>query len=725
MSKPPWEWIKLNVEHRRPTISTRQRMTRAAAATLMIVAAGSCSKPATTVDVIDSLGPDTPEVTIAQFGSDAFDDMPQYIAVRKSPTQGVDATARAGCEALLPGLHGLPFYGNKHTCVIFNTGIVTTITDAPTRRQLLRQGFEEVRVRIAHEASPHRRLAVVVMVWDLLNAPVEQVQTYVADLAAAAREARLPVLFDLDAVDWWNKRPDLWNFFDAAKPGYNPANVANVEWTGETQASATRVFWRNWGAQIRVEAPIPNFGAPQFLSATETVLRAVVPAIKAYVDALPPDQQYLYGGVIIGTELAIGVNHYHYPNGNSYLGNPTACDPGLTYTAASGCPAPVGGACSQYNHNVCPPAFANGTLSGGMAQVGYRATLDFGLRTAGQPITQAMLDGVIRKFLTFANGVLVDQLGLPSHKVYAHTGGVFNNGATGPNSYAAAKASTTIAGWSIYGRTASSTVGTFIDATPIQQALPWSSPEWLGVAANATPASVWTTALEEALTFRNNRMIAVANWEGVSDNASAVSGIGLTMSQPSAAACAVTPRVVLGVARVGSTVALRLSAPQTGSATYVVASTQPDVTSAQTLAQYDVANVSAGNATMVTFAATAATFYLQVVTDGCNRGGAGQRIFTPVIKVDAPTEAGSWPAVGPYMFVRKTDGYFTFAWELDGAEAGRLQIGEGDLAVPIVDEAISPGAAFYVRNGFAPGHAYVARMIDNAGKTSNAVAFTP
>jgi len=30
----------------------------------------------------------------------------------------------------------------------------------------------------------------------------------------------------------WKNRPDLWNCFDPARPGYNPNNKSNVEWHG-------------------------------------------------------------------------------------------------------------------------------------------------------------------------------------------------------------------------------------------------------------------------------------------------------------------------------------------------------------------------------------------------------------------------------------------------------------------------------------------------------------
>ena len=673
----------------------------------------------------DATTPTTPPpVTIAHFGSDAFDDMPQYVAVRKSQTEGGDASARTACEQLLPGLKGLPFYGNAATCVIFNQGIEHAIADSTQRRAVLRQGFEEVRKQVQHESAGgglRRRLAVVVPI-DLLNAPLADVTTYAADLVDAARQAKLPVVFDLDAVDWWQGRPDLWNFFDPAKPGYDPANVANVEWAGEDASSAPKAFWRNWGSQIRVGTPIPNFAGAGYRAAVHAALLAAGAAIKTYVDALAPDEQYLYGGAIIGTELAIGVNHYFYPNGNAYLTAPAKCDPGAPYVAGSGCPAPAGGACAQYNHNVCPPDFGNGTLSGGVAQIGYRGTIDAKLRAPGQAITQAMLDGLVSGYLSFVDGVLTDELRLPSHKVFAHTGGVFNNGAGSPNSYAAARAGTVIPGWSMYFQAPSTTVGTFLDSSATQASLPWSSPEWLGLDPATPDALAWSSTIQTTLDFRNNRMVDVANWEGVSRNAQAVGGIGMTMSMPSSTSCVVTPRVPLGFARVGDTVAVRLSAAQTATATYVNASTSSKTTPAMTLATVDVANVAVSPGNVVTFKTTAPSFFLELATDGCVRDGKSQRTIAPIAAVDVPASPGAWPQAGPWAFARKTDGYALFSWVLDAATTGaRVQVADSDAFAPplLVDEPIPAGAAFYARDGFVPGRTYAVRVVDAQGRTSN------
>ena len=104
-----------------------------------------------------------------------------------------------------------------------------------------------------------------------------------------------------------------------------------------------RIFWRNWGSQIRVDTPIPNFAAPRYRDAIRTLLNRFLPIIRDFEVHLPPKDHYLYGGVIVGTELDVGSNHYYYANGNQYIPSPRECDPGQEWKGGA-CPKPAAGA---------------------------------------------------------------------------------------------------------------------------------------------------------------------------------------------------------------------------------------------------------------------------------------------------------------------------------------------------------------------------------------------
>jgi hypothetical protein len=133
-----------------------------------------------------------------------------------------------------------------------------------------------------------------------------------------SQQANVPILINLDGVNWWEGRPDLWNWWDADKPGYNPDNRRNVEWTGWDESQAVKICWRNWGSQLRV-LPAPNLASPAVLSAHVSALQRLVPRIAKWYGDLPANRKYLLGGIKIGHETSIGVNAYHYKDGNRYL----------------------------------------------------------------------------------------------------------------------------------------------------------------------------------------------------------------------------------------------------------------------------------------------------------------------------------------------------------------------------------------------------------------------
>ena len=60
----------------------------------------------------------------------------------------------------------------------------------------------------------------------------EQLPGHIRSAFAAAREHDMAVMLHFDFHLAWKKRPDLWNWFDPDKPGYNPNNKYNVEWHG-------------------------------------------------------------------------------------------------------------------------------------------------------------------------------------------------------------------------------------------------------------------------------------------------------------------------------------------------------------------------------------------------------------------------------------------------------------------------------------------------------------
>lgn len=645
---------------------------------------------------------------------------PQLVAVRKSPTQLGDASQADRCVALLPQLAGVPFLGNANTCTIFHPNVLDSLPDPTQRRTYFTAGFEEVRALIGAEHVASRRLTLEISL-DLLDAEPDRVEDYLVAMLDGARDSRLPVVINLDAVNWWSRRPDLWNFFDPAQPGYDPANIDNVEWIGPTGDGAPQVYWRNWGAQIRVATPIPDLSSPRLRVALGEILDRVLPQIAAFHDELAHDEQYRYGGVLIGTELAIGVNHYYYADGNARLVEDPACDPGLSL--APGCPG-GGGPCGGYNHSQCPPDFT-ASPSGGAMQLGYHGAIDLGLLGGGGTPGRAELDAIVNDYVAFM-AARVAAAGLPATKVYSHTGGTF--GSAGPHSYDAAYVPGVVPGWSMYYGGASdpsTSVASYLEANDDRRVLPWASPEWLPYdPGGAASTGAWQAALEDSLDYRNNRLISVANWEGISTSAGAISGLGVVMTAPRADACAVIAREVIGQADAPTGVRLRISDAPAGSATYFTASSSAALGPTGTLAQVDTVNTMLDEGAItydVPLPAAGQTTWVQVVTDGCTRDGAPQRVTSPLFAVTAEGVDGSLPPGDAVLFATRDRPIATLSWTMPvAATTLSLELSRtADFAQ--LDETIDvAGQAGFVRDGFDADHPLFARLIAD-GIASNTV----
>lgn len=70
-----------------------------------------------------------------------------------------------------------------------------------------------------------------------------------------------------------------------------------------------KISWRNWGSQLRV-TPAQNIHAPKVLAATRAAMAPVLQDIAAWLEALPQDKRYLFAGIKLGWEAAIGWNAY-------------------------------------------------------------------------------------------------------------------------------------------------------------------------------------------------------------------------------------------------------------------------------------------------------------------------------------------------------------------------------------------------------------------------------
>lgn len=311
-----------------------------------------------------------------------------------------------------------------------------------------------------------------------------------------SEETDTPVYIQLDGENWWESRPDLWNWWDPVQPGYDPANRENVEWSGWSSDDALKIAWRNWGRQLRVLPP-PNLMSARYRQECHKKMALLIPVILDWWKALPAGKKELLVGVKVGWESSIGVNAWYYPNGNDLLASPAEADP-QTGLKADDLP------------------------SRGVAQTGYAAVKTAGLRTQGR-ITEGDLAEVVRRHLENLSRQAA-RLGVPREKLFTHVAGWKE----GELLYQTAVNEYSCPGWSFYqhARDPSQDVG-------VQSALKksdapfWAATEWLFQGGNEV--KLWREALEQTLADKTCRLLCIYNWDGIQKNEAALQGIRETL----------------------------------------------------------------------------------------------------------------------------------------------------------------------------------------------------
>jgi hypothetical protein len=351
--------------------------------------------------------------------------------------------------------------------------------------------FREPMDAIATPGDKNLRLGLSFILSYLDGAP-ETLEETLRRLLALSEKHDTPLLMVLDAQNWWGYRADLWNWWAPTKPGYNPANVENVEWIGWGPEHAVKIGWRNWGRQIRVLPP-PNLAAPRYREAIRSHLPRFAGQIKKWADRLPKDKRYLFPGVKVGWEASIGINAYHYPNGNSLLDQAPAQDPATGLDMKK-------------------------DFAGGLPPQGYAALTSKGWKREGT-VTRADHERIVQDYLAYLSHLCRDA-GLKRDQVYTHAGGQYapwekhytHGTAINPDA---------LPGWSLYG-TLPQNAGNLPRVLEKARLQAWCAAEWLP--HSRTPEE-WTAAYRQTLAFRKCRHISVYNWEGIRNQEAAIAGL--------------------------------------------------------------------------------------------------------------------------------------------------------------------------------------------------------
>lgn len=254
-----------------------------------------------------------------------------------------------------------------------------------------------------------------------------------------ARRYDLAVMLQFDFHVEWPNRPDLWNWFDPKKPGYNPDNRRNVEWFGWDGPPA-RARYLNWGVAQRMPPPMCFTSKAVRAEWTRLIRHVIAPPLKQELAVLEREGKgRLFAGILVGSEPTFD-NYAHTDPETAKL------------VAADG--APTG-------------------------QLGYRALLDRGYGKDHPPadIHQA-LGRILQETVAFWCKAFV-QAGLPARKLYPHIPAGADQEMTSAPVEAAFNAWSR-PGWSTY------PVGPLEQSfQPLYEALTkHGSPPWGGVEAN-------------------------------------------------------------------------------------------------------------------------------------------------------------------------------------------------------------------------------------------------
>lgn len=342
-------------------------------------------------------------------------------------------------------------------------------------------GFTEVVDGVGTRGNDRLRIGIS-FIFSMLEGPLDVQSKSLRRLLEAAEQADVPILVTLDGQNWWQSRPDLWNWWDPDLPGFDEANRHNVEWTGWGPEHAIKISWRNWGQQVRVR-PAPNLASPAFLAEHWKGYDALIPIILDWYRRLPPERRYLFGGVKLGWEASINVNAYHYPDGNRI------------FEASPG----------DASNDPTERDMTQGWAFGG-AKLGHAAAYTSGLRTSGE-LTREDIETLVHRYLR----QLVREArrrGLPTHLIFTHQGGTYAPWEK-HLSFKPAIVEESIPGWSFYSHDPPDcgSLPADLEAAGRTQ---WAAAEWW---RGATDTAGWVQRFEQTLSFKQCRHVCVYNWE--------------------------------------------------------------------------------------------------------------------------------------------------------------------------------------------------------------------
>ena len=215
-----------------------------------------------------------------------------------------------------------------------------------------------------------------------------------------AKRTNVAVHFNVDDHIGWEERPDLWNWYDPAKRGYNPDNRKNVEWYDWEGTPNRRRYFTPEGTS----APAPHMcynSAAIEREISRIVSQVVAPALQEEINKLKQEnKEYLFAGITVGAEA--GFDDYSVIRM-------------LPRIRRSSDPMQM-----QVAKMLTQAATLMGEDKAPQSRLGYCSLTNAGYSKTNPPrdINQVLAD-VNQKFIEFWNKLFVDAK-IPCSRIYTH-----------------------------------------------------------------------------------------------------------------------------------------------------------------------------------------------------------------------------------------------------------------------------------------------------------------
>ena len=172
---------------------------------------------------------------------------------------------------------------------------------------IINKNLTELIDRVGTVGTTRRKLGFTVLIppWILEKGRPGKYPMVIKEIFNAARQNNIAAHLSIETHYFWDARPDLWNYFDPSKPGYDPNNKNNVEWS-DWKGTPYPARYVDWGTPQKL-APHMCYNAPKIRSEiARLVTQFLAPPIKAELDALKSEgREYLFAGITVGSEPSL------------------------------------------------------------------------------------------------------------------------------------------------------------------------------------------------------------------------------------------------------------------------------------------------------------------------------------------------------------------------------------------------------------------------------------